>query len=654
MTIARLRPIAALASLLAIGLAGPSRRAGQARTGQPPPSRRDSADKDYGAELPRFPMKSPAESLRAIVPRPGFRVELAAAEPLLRSPVAIDFDEDGRLYVAEFPEYNQYADARSRTAKGCVRLLEDTDGDGVYDKSTLFAADVPMATAVACWDGGVYVGSAPDLLYLKDTDGDGKADVRRVVFTGFGTDRRRRGDAELVPLGPRQPLPRLDQPRRRRRCRRGDRAAAKTVSVRGYGLLFDPRGETFELTGGGGQHGMSMDDWGRTYVCGNSDPFHLVMYDSRYLARNPYLQAPPAAVNVAPAGKFTKLYRISPVEPWRTLRTRLRSQGLVPGSDEGGSPSGFFTGATGVTVYRGDAFPAEFHGNLFVGDVANNIIHRAIAGAERRARDGPRAPSPAASSSPRATTFFRPVQMANGPDGCLWVIDMCRELIEGAAFLPPQILKHMDVASGVDRGRIWRIVPDGHTPRIAQAGQGDDGRAGRACWSTPTAGTATRRRGSFTSGRTGPPSSRCGGSPPDRSRPAGTNTRPRTRWPGWGRFEPGDVAGRAGDPEPRVREHALAAGGAVLPGRRADSRRGWRQMVGDPDPLVRYQLAFSLGALPGRRPAPRWPRWRSATGPIPGCAMAILSSVTACTGEVFQPAGRRRRLPVVGSTAAPS
>ena len=77
----------------------------------------------------------------------------------LRSPVAMDFDEDCRLYVAEFPEYNQYADSKPH-GTGCIRRLEDVDGDGIYDKSTLFAENVPTATAVICWNGGVYAGSA--------------------------------------------------------------------------------------------------------------------------------------------------------------------------------------------------------------------------------------------------------------------------------------------------------------------------------------------------------------------------------------------------------------------------------------------------------------------------------------------------------------
>ena len=225
------RSVLLAAALAAAGLSGAAEG-----TNDKPAREAGAAQKDYAAELPRIPPKDPAEALKAFAVRPGFHVELAAAEPLLRSPVAIDFDEDGRLYVAEFPEYNQSADPKPH-GKGCVRLLEDIEGDGVYDKSTVFADDVPMATAVACWDGGVYVGSAPDLLYLKDTDGDGKADLRRVVFTGFGTDPGGEGDAELVPLGPRQPVSHLDQHRRRRnrprpagRRRRRCRSAAKTSS----------------------------------------------------------------------------------------------------------------------------------------------------------------------------------------------------------------------------------------------------------------------------------------------------------------------------------------------------------------------------------------------------------------------------------------
>ena len=159
---------------------------------------------------------------------------------------------------------------------------------------------------------------------------------------------------------------------------------------------------------------MSIDDWGRTYVCGNSDPFNLVMYDSRYLARNPYLRAPAAAVNVAPAGKFTKLYRISPVEPWRRCGRACGPRGSSPGSDEGGKPSGFFTGATGVTVYRGDAYPAEFRGNLFVGEVSNNLIHRAIAeprGVLVTARDA----EPGREFLASRDSYFRPARWPTRP-----------------------------------------------------------------------------------------------------------------------------------------------------------------------------------------------------------------------------------------------
>src|SRR5262249_12394020 len=155
------------------------------------------------------------------------------------------------------------------------------------------------------------------------------------------------------------------------------------------------------------------------------EPAHLIMYDGRYLARNPFLQAPAAAVNIAPDGKFTKLMRISEVEPWRVLRTRLRNKGIIPGSDEGGTPSGFFTAATGITVYRGDAWPVEYRGQLFVGEAANNLIYRAKLEQNGVGLTAQRADTDAeffASSD----NWFRPVQFANAPDGTLYVIDMYR------------------------------------------------------------------------------------------------------------------------------------------------------------------------------------------------------------------------------------
>lgn len=459
---------------------------------------------DYSAELPRIAPKTPDESLKCIKLKAGFRAELVASEPLIRSPMAMDFDEYGRAFVVELPEYNQYGSSKPH-GKGAIKLLEDTNGDGKYDKATVYVDELNYPTAVACWDGGIFVGVAPDLIYCKDTDGDGKADVRKVLFTGFGQDKAGEGmlnsfrwridnrihiptglDGGSIVLGRDHPALKVghvsnvpgstSQPATQTTTAKKDEHVgnvlheAKPLNARGQHLILDPRTLTLEATSGGGQHGMSFDDWTlRGFVCGNSEPAHLIMYDGRYVARNPYLTASAAAINIAPEGKFTKLMRISAIEPWRILRTRLRKAGTIPGSDEGGTPSGFFTGATGITVYRGDAFPAEYRGQLFVGEVANNLVYRARLESNGVGLTAHRADTDAeflASSD----NWFRPVQFANAPDGTLYVIDMSRELIEGAAFLAPQILKHMDASAGADKGRIYRIAPDGFSfkpaPRI--------------------------------------------------------------------------------------------------------------------------------------------------------------------------------------------
>jgi len=141
---------------------------------------------DYKDRLPRIPPREPAESMKAFHLVPGFRIELVAAEPLVRDPIDLTFDENGRAYVVELTTYAEQNSAQFLSKTARVSLLEDTDHDGKFDKTTVFVDELLCPTAVACFDGGVFLASAPDVLYCKDEDGDGKADLCEVVITGFG------------------------------------------------------------------------------------------------------------------------------------------------------------------------------------------------------------------------------------------------------------------------------------------------------------------------------------------------------------------------------------------------------------------------------------------------------------------------------------
>lgn len=402
---------------------------------------------------------------------PAFEVQIVATEPLIRDPAAIDIDEIGRMYVCELPEYNAYAATDNPNEKGAVKRLVDTNGDGRYDKATLFVKDIDYPTAIICWDNGVFIGSAPDIFYCKDTNGDGIADIRKKILTGFGSDLAGEAHLNSFRWGVDNRI-HISTNLSGGNVRLANATQSTAVSTRGRGIILDPRDLSgFELTSGAGQHGMSMDNWGRKFVCSNSVPAQMLMLDDRYLARNPYLASPNLAVDIAPDGKHTELFRISPAEPWRELRTMLRRTKQFRGSDEGGKPFGFFTGATGITIYRGDAWPEQFHGNLIVGDVANNLIYRAILkpkGLELVAQRADVGKEFIASRD----LWFRPVQFANAPDGTLYAIDISRELIEGAAFLPPEFMKYLDPLSGSKQGRIYRIAPrDFSTPPTPNLGE---------------------------------------------------------------------------------------------------------------------------------------------------------------------------------------
>jgi len=414
-----------------------------------------SQEVDYSAELPRIAPTEPAAALSTFDIAAGFQLQLVASEPLLATPVAIEWDADGAMYVCEMRGYSEDRDdGISRIAK-----LTDTDGDGIYDTRTEFATGLFWPTGLFPYDGGLFVGDAPDLLYLKDTDGDGKADRKQRVLTGFGTSNVQ-GLMNSFRWG-------LDN-RIHIACSSvggqirhvygpADQAA---FSIRGRDLALNPRTYQFEPTSGAAQHGMGFDDWGRKFVSSNSDHIQQVMYEDRYVARNPFAIVPPARVSIAADGPQAEVFRASPVEPWRVVRTRLRVSGKAKGPIEGGGrAAGYFTGATGVTIYRGDAWPAAWKGLAIVGDVGSNLIHRK--------RLEPNGLEFIAKRIDQASEFvtskdiwFRPAQFANAPDGSLHVIDVYREVIEHPLSLPAEIKRHLDLTAGRDRGRIYRIVPN--------------------------------------------------------------------------------------------------------------------------------------------------------------------------------------------------
>ena len=593
---------------------------------------------DLASELPRIPPKSPAEAMATFQLVPGFKLEQVAAEPLVKSPVAMAFDENGRLFVCEMTDYPE---GEPTEPLGTVRLLEDADGDGTFDKSTVYADKLSWPTAVTCYDGGIFVGAAPDILYFKDTDGDGKADVRKVVFTGFGRhnvqgllnsfhwtlDNRIHGATSTCGG----------------RVRRPEQPESEAVNLNGRDFSFDPRTLDLRPESGGAQHGLTFDDWGRKFVCSNSDHIQMVMYEDRYLARNPHLAAPGARVSIAADGPQAKVFRISPVEPWRVVRTRLRVAGLVPGPVEGGGqPAGYFTGATGTTIYRGDAFPPEYRGQAFVGDVGSNIVHRKILEPDgvgfiaNRADEG-------REFLASTDTWFRPAQFANAPDGTLYIADCYREVIEHPASLPPEIKRHLDLTSGQERGRIYRVVPDGYQQRPPT-------RLGNATtaelvalldhpngWHRDTAArllyerqdrAAVEMLSQFAKGA---------------KRPEGrlhalyalySLGRTTTEGEKVGATLVSPLQAALDDGHPQVREHAVRLAERAAPASQA-VRAKLSAMTADADPRVRYQLAFTLGESrdPGRDAALAALLRRDASDPW--VRVAALSSLGGGASSAF-------------------
>jgi mono/diheme cytochrome c family protein/glucose/arabinose dehydrogenase len=398
-------------------------------------------------KIPPAPALTPEQALKSFTVAPGYKLELAAAEPLVQEPVAIAFAPDGRMFVVEMRGYMPDLDGNGEDRPtGRVSALRDTDGDGRYDRATIFADNLVLPRAIAFVGDGVLVGAPPELIFFRDTDGDGKADTREIVATDYGvrTDPKR---------------PHLANPERAPNSLLHSfdnwlHSAAYTKKFRRVGGAWETGTTNFR-----GQWGLSHDDWGRFYYGSNSDFLRLDVIPADYLARNPHY---PRLAGTNVNGADHQLVWPARVNPGinRGYRPEMLRDGKLKE----------FTAACGWWIYRGDLLP-ELAGNLFVAEPAGNFVRRAVLQAENGTVRGRNAHADEKSEFIASTDErFRPVNFSTGPDGALYIVDLYRGVLQHRISLTSYLRQQSEdrgLVNPQQLGRIYRVVPDGRpAPRV--------------------------------------------------------------------------------------------------------------------------------------------------------------------------------------------
>ncbi len=344
--------------------------------------------------------RTPEESAAAFKLPAGFRMEVIASEPLLASPSGICWDERGRLFVGELHGYNlagqldmeelnktgkldtqvrrvqadpKHKQAADKGTFGVVEMLTDTNGDGRMDKATVFAAGLPPVYGLVRARGGIIVACAPHIIFLADRDGDGKAEVLEILFTGFGIGELERGinapqwgaDGWIYfgrgwPGGP-ITSPKLAQP----------------VTLPGSDFRIRADGSAIEpATGNTATFGFTFTEAGDRFTVTTRNSFFVAPLPWRYLVRNP--DAAAGALQVATGDG--RAYSISKPHPWRQKRAEDAAYSKYYRDRYGAAESdasGWFTSACGPLLYQDHALPG-LHGHYFICEPSGNIIHRSL------------------------------------------------------------------------------------------------------------------------------------------------------------------------------------------------------------------------------------------------------------------------------------
>lgn len=572
------------------------------------------------------PPYSPADALKTFRIESGFRIESYASEPDIRSPVAMEFDQSGRVYVVEAPGYPLNMAAKA----GRVILLEDANGDGRPDRRTVFADTLTMPTGVMAWKKGVLITDAPDVLYFEDTNADGKADVRKVVLTGFAfTNPQHTVNNPVYGLdnwiylaheGPSGAVIFGDL--------FGDRGTALRFADRPDGPSLEParrmvrfRPDTgqLEYLSTNSQFGHTADAWGHRFTVSNEDHIREEVIAARYLTRNPDLPVGSAMERIPDHRPAADVYPI-------THRARVEMLSGV----------GAFTSACALTVYLGGAFPAVSGLWSLVAEPAQNLVHRDIitpSGATHVATRAHEGVEFLASTD----GWFRPVNFSIGPDGAIYLVDYYRAVVEHPEWMATHTHTSPELYNGADRGRIYRISPETPLPRPArirldQASVAElvQQLASPNIWWRRTAQRLLVDRGSADAVE--PLTALFAAS-------QSAVARLHALWTldGLNKLEPALIEKALADPEAGVRENAIRLAESRLAASPALIEK-LLEMEHDPDRRVQFQLLCTLGGISSRASRDVQDRLLARGIDDPWMQIAALSAASDRAPQLFRTA----------------
>ena len=602
---------------------------------------------------------SPEESAKRFRLPKGFQLELIAAEPLIRQPSGMCWDEKGRLFVCELHGYNlegQYdieelnktgkldkvvrrlsADEEARHKAqagqyGSVKQLIDTDGDGRMDKAQVWADRLPPCFGVCPARGGVIVVCAPDIIFLADRDGDGKAEVREKLFTGFkDVVFERRMNSPQWGLdnwiyaargrGGRITGPNLDKP----------------VDLPAIDFRFKADGSAIEpISGGTGTFGFAFNAEGDRFTISTGTPgIQVAPLPWRYLARNP-----DAAIRVTErnAAGYQRVYPVSRAHPWREKRAADPGFNKYYRDRYGAAestPNGFFTSACSPLIYQDNAIPG-LRGHLLACAPAQNFVHRAIIERDGVQLNLRRAPEEEKSEFlPSSDIWFHPIKLTHGPAGGVWIADYYREIIEDYSAIPRYLQQQYGLKDGENHGRLWRLVhekmPEDQSLDMAQLGSLELARevGSQRFWRRQTARRLLVERGSIDKAALDT-LVKWVREPQDKS---GAINALYTL-DGLGQLTAEMVSSALDSSEPGVRRHAL---------RLAEKRFALSEsllkvvveMADDKSAMVRLQLALSLGESTDPRATTALAHLVIRYGDDDWLADAILSSLGGRAGQML-------------------